>query len=130
MPLLTHISDYGLRLLKEGHRWVFQAKAPRGGTRPTAAGRRPVLAPDGYKRRGRQRRIERTSHSEAEVRAWADVSDVETDGIGTGETVETVNGCLSSHQHPAEARVLMKAVATVNTLAGPGFGAQGSAANP
>jgi hypothetical protein len=33
---------------------------------------RPVLAPGEYKRRRRERRMERTLHSEAVVRGWAD----------------------------------------------------------
>src|SRR5438309_1429155 len=33
---------------------------------------RQILSPDEYKRRRRHRRIERTSHSEAQVRAWAE----------------------------------------------------------
>ena len=40
----------------------------RENTRP----KRPVLAPDDYKRRRRERRIDRTASLESQVRAWAD----------------------------------------------------------
>src|SRR5207247_3556726 len=44
----------------------------KGQHKPPHRRRRVVLSPDDYKRQRRERRMQRTSHSEAQIRAWAE----------------------------------------------------------